>query len=90
MGGLGGPALAGGLGTGAVPGSMNDLAAAAASGGGPSNFGKVGDAALADADPLGVNTSVTFDDVGGLDERKLPNSAMAGMDDDFVLQISTV
>ena len=48
---------------------MNDLAAAAASGGGPSNFGKVGDAALADADPLGVNTSVTFDDVGGLDER---------------------
>lgn len=25
--------------------------------------------ALADADPLGVNTNVTFDEVGGLDER---------------------
>lgn len=51
---------------------MNDItAAAAAAGGGPSNFGKVGDAALADADPLGVNTAVTFDDVGGLDTRAL-------------------
>jgi hypothetical protein len=27
--------------------------------------------ALADADPLGVNTNVTFDEVGGLDDRKL-------------------
>lgn len=60
----------------------NDLAAAA---GTPSNLGKVGDAgvyafgvsllytdiilALADADPLGVNTNVTFDEVGGLDDR---------------------
>ncbi|KAJ7621654.1 AAA-domain-containing protein [Mycena polygramma] len=40
----------------------------------PSNMGnlglgKVGDAALADADPLGVNTNVTFDEVGGLDEH---------------------
>lgn len=26
-------------------------------------------AALADADPLGVNQSVTFDEVGGLDDR---------------------
>jgi ATPase family AAA domain-containing protein 2 len=51
----------------------------------PANFGKVGDAgrpyptsdegftylwtALADADPLGVNQNVTFDEVGGLDDR---------------------
>lgn len=27
-------------------------------------------AALADADPLGVNPNVTFDEVGGLDDRK--------------------
>lgn len=27
--------------------------------------------ALADADPLGPNQSVTFDEVGGLDERRL-------------------
>jgi hypothetical protein len=33
------------------------------------NFGKVGDAALADADPLGVNVNVTSEEVGGLDER---------------------
>ena len=26
--------------------------------------------ALADADPLGVNQNVTFDEVGGLDDRK--------------------
>ena len=26
--------------------------------------------ALADADPLGVNVNVTFDEVGGLDERE--------------------
>lgn len=26
--------------------------------------------ALADADPLGVNTNVTFDEVGGLDDRE--------------------
>ncbi len=25
---------------------------------------------LADADPLGVNVNVSFDDVGGLDERE--------------------
>lgn len=29
-------------------------------------------AALADADPLGVNTNVTFDEVGGLDDRTCP------------------
>ncbi|KAL7411003.1 hypothetical protein BDY24DRAFT_398331 [Mrakia frigida] len=36
---------------------------------GPSNLGKVGDSALSDADPLGVNTKVTFDSVGGLDQH---------------------
>ncbi|KAF8505437.1 AAA-domain-containing protein [Russula emetica] len=60
--GLGNGAFTGGLG-GLLPG---DLAAAA---GTPANFGKVGDAALADADPLGVNQSVTFDEVGGLDDH---------------------
>lgn len=59
--GAGGPVSAGGAGL--LPG---DLAAAA---GTPSNLGKIGDAALADADPLGVNTNVTFDEVGGLDDH---------------------
>ncbi|KAG1861702.1 glycoside hydrolase superfamily [Suillus subluteus] len=59
--GAGGPISAGGAGL--LPG---DLAAA----GTPSNLGKIGDAALADADPLGVNTNVTFDEVGGLDDRE--------------------
>lgn len=36
----------------------------------PSNLGKVTDTALADADPLGVNTNVTFEEVGGLDDRR--------------------
>ncbi|KAG1833621.1 hypothetical protein F4604DRAFT_2017812 [Suillus subluteus] len=62
--GAGGPISAGGAGL--LPG---DLAAAAAAGT-PSNLGKIGDAALADADPLGVNTNVTFDEVGGLDDRE--------------------
>ncbi|KAI0915549.1 hypothetical protein AcV5_003736 [Taiwanofungus camphoratus] len=44
----------------------SDLAAAA---GTPSNLGKIGDASLADADPLGVNQNVTFDEVGGLDDH---------------------
>lgn len=35
--------------------------------------------ALADADPLGVNVNVTFDEVGGLDERKSIHSAWAGI-----------
>ncbi|KAH8115640.1 AAA-domain-containing protein [Phellopilus nigrolimitatus] len=35
----------------------------------PSNLGKVSDAALADADPLGINPNVTFDEVGGLDDH---------------------
>jgi SpoVK/Ycf46/Vps4 family AAA+-type ATPase len=40
------------------------------SGGGPANFGKVKDKkALADADPLGVDTNVTFEGVGGLDDH---------------------
>lgn len=29
-------------------------------------------AVLADADPLGVNVNVTFDEVGGLDDRESP------------------
>ncbi|KAI0717585.1 hypothetical protein C8T65DRAFT_571662 [Cerioporus squamosus] len=63
--GGGGGVFAGGAGAagGFLPG---DLAAAA---GTPSNLGKVGDAALADADPLGVNQNVTFDEVGGLDDH---------------------
>ncbi|KIM42662.1 hypothetical protein M413DRAFT_70190 [Hebeloma cylindrosporum] len=40
-----------------------------AAGGTPSNLGKIGDSALADADPLGVNQNVTFDEVGGLDDH---------------------
>ena len=32
-------------------------------------------AALADADPLGVNQNVTFDEVGGLDDRQYLTSA---------------
>lgn len=35
----------------------------------PSNLGRIGEAGLADADPLGVNVNVSFDDVGGLDEH---------------------
>lgn len=57
-----GGAVAGAAGSGMMPG---DLAA----GGTPSNLGKIGNAALADADPLGVNTNVTFDEVGGLDDH---------------------
>ncbi|KIJ25230.1 hypothetical protein M422DRAFT_237166 [Sphaerobolus stellatus SS14] len=38
-------------------------------GGTPSNLGKVGEATLADADPLGVNSNVTFDSVGGLEDH---------------------
>ncbi|EJD00736.1 AAA-domain-containing protein [Fomitiporia mediterranea MF3/22] len=40
-----------------------------AAAGTPSNLGKVNDAALADADPLGVNQNVTFDEIGGLDDH---------------------
>ncbi|TFY73171.1 hypothetical protein EWM64_g10841, partial [Hericium alpestre] len=53
--GLGGPALAGGVGTGIAPA---DLATAA---GGPFNLGKVGDA---DADPFGA-ASQNFDERDG-------------------------
>lgn len=64
LGGAGGGLFAGSAGAGGLlPG---DLAAAA---GTPSNLGKIGDAALADADPLGVNQNVTFDEVGGLDDH---------------------
>jgi hypothetical protein len=62
LGGSGAPALAGGAGGAYMPGDMG-----AGVGGGPSNMGRMGDAALADADPLGVNPNVTFDAVGGLD-----------------------
>lgn len=49
--------------------AAGDLSAAI---GTPSNLGKVGaDSALADADPLGPSQNVTFDDVGGLEEREL-------------------
>jgi hypothetical protein len=34
-------------------------------------------AALADADPLGVNTNVTFDEVGGLDDRARSSIALS-------------
>ncbi|KAK7439387.1 TAT-binding protein-like protein 7, AAA ATPase [Stygiomarasmius scandens] len=61
LGGVFGGGVAGG-GGGLLPG---DLAAA----GTPSNLGKVSDHSLADADPLGVNVNVTFDEVGGLDEH---------------------
>ncbi|KAL0955241.1 hypothetical protein HGRIS_004140 [Hohenbuehelia grisea] len=58
----------GSAGVGAVGVLPGDLSAAAA--GTPSNLGRVrGDAALADADPLGPNQAVSFDDVGGLDEH---------------------
>ncbi|KAG8218228.1 AAA-domain-containing protein [Butyriboletus roseoflavus] len=50
-------------GAGLLPG---ELVAAA---GTPSNLGKIGDSVLADADPLGVNQNVTFDEVGGLDDH---------------------
>ncbi|KAJ3781865.1 ATPase with bromodomain-containing protein [Lentinula aff. detonsa] len=53
---------------GAAAGSgllSGDLAAA----GTPSNLGKVDDSTLADADPLGVNVNVTFNEIGGLDEH---------------------
>ncbi|KAK0197523.1 AAA-domain-containing protein [Armillaria mellea] len=58
-------ALDGGLGTGGNGLIAPDFAAA----GTPSNLGKITDAALADADPLGVNVNVTFDEVGGLDDH---------------------
>ncbi|THU83079.1 AAA-domain-containing protein [Dendrothele bispora CBS 962.96] len=61
LGGVFGGSIAGG-GGGLLGG---DLAAA----GTPSNLGKVSDHSLADADPLGVNVNVTFDEVGGLDEH---------------------
>lgn len=38
--------------------------------GGPSNLGKIGDAAFVDTDPLGVNTKISFESIGGLDERE--------------------
>ncbi|KAL0063917.1 TAT-binding protein-like protein 7, AAA ATPase [Marasmius tenuissimus] len=63
FGGMG--ALGGGLAGGGGGLLAGDLAAA----GTPSNLGRVGDSTLADADPLGVNVNVTFDEVGGLDDH---------------------
>ncbi|ESK87512.1 aaa family atpase [Moniliophthora roreri MCA 2997] len=63
FGGLG--AFGGGVAGGGGGLLAGDLAAA----GTPSNLGRVGDATLADADPLGVNVNVTFDEVGGLDDH---------------------
>ncbi|KAL4075483.1 AAA-domain-containing protein [Scleroderma citrinum] len=60
---LGAGAMSAG-GSGLFPGDF-----AAATGGTPSNLGKIGEGALADADPLGVNQNVTFDEVGGLDDH---------------------
>ncbi|THH05437.1 hypothetical protein EW145_g4792 [Phellinidium pouzarii] len=60
--GAGGGLFAAGGGGGLFPDSL-------AAAGTPSNLGKVSDAALADADPLGVNANVTFDEVGGLDDH---------------------
>lgn len=76
--GAGGVGGQGGLFSGGAGGGMfhSDLAAAA---GTPSNLGRLGApdaAALADVDPLGVNQNVTFDDVGGLEERECPVCAV--------------
>ncbi|KAH9843583.1 AAA-domain-containing protein [Rhodofomes roseus] len=62
---FGAGAMGGGVFAGGAGGLFGDIAAA----GTPSNLGKVGDATLADADPLGVNQNVTFDEVGGLDDH---------------------
>ncbi|KAI0092884.1 hypothetical protein BDY19DRAFT_926936 [Irpex rosettiformis] len=63
-GGFGGSGglFAGSAGTGGL--LPSDLAA-----GTPSHMGKIGEATLADADPLGVNQNVNFDEVGGLDDH---------------------
>ena len=46
--------------------------------------------ALADADPLGVNTNVTFDEVGGLDDRKYRiHVCFLGYWTDLMTKIST-
>ncbi|KAL1702957.1 hypothetical protein EV121DRAFT_209023 [Schizophyllum commune] len=66
---FGAAAPAGSFGSAAVAGASGGYLPADLAAGTPSNFGKVGDAALADADPLGVNQNVTFDEVGGLDEH---------------------
>ncbi|KAF9477179.1 AAA-domain-containing protein [Pholiota conissans] len=57
------------FGTGAMAGGGGLLGGDLAAGGTPSNLGKIGDAVLADADPLGVNQNVTFGEVGGLDDH---------------------
>ena len=58
-------------GPGLFPQTHNaDSKQAGGGGGGPDNFGKVKDKkALADADPLGVDPTVNFEGVGGLDDH---------------------
>ncbi|KAL5402642.1 hypothetical protein PMIN06_000523 [Paraphaeosphaeria minitans] len=73
------PSLGGAVGmtptTAAPPGfgfpqTHNADAQQGGAGGGPANLGKVKDKkALADADPLGVDPNVTFDEVGGLGDH---------------------
>ncbi|KAL0569754.1 TAT-binding protein-like protein 7, AAA ATPase [Marasmius crinis-equi] len=59
----------GAFGGGVAGGGGGLLAGDLAAAGTPSNLGRVGDSTLADADPLGVNVNVTFDEVGGLDDH---------------------
>lgn len=73
------PSLGGAIGmtptTGAPPGfgfpqTLNADPQQGGASGGPANLGKVKDKkALADADPLGVDPNVTFDEVGGLGDH---------------------
>lgn len=71
--GFGARAGAAGAGGGIFAGTGGLYPDTLAAAGTPSNLGKVtSESALADADPLGVNQNVTFDEVGGLDDRKSP------------------
>ncbi|KAJ4464470.1 hypothetical protein J3R30DRAFT_3319302 [Lentinula aciculospora] len=65
---FGGMGMAGGF-EGAVAGGGGLISGDLAAAGTPSNLGKVDDSTLADADPLGVNVNVTFDEIGGLDDH---------------------
>ncbi|KAH7875834.1 uncharacterized protein C8R40DRAFT_1017998, partial [Lentinula edodes] len=65
---FGGVGMTGGF-EGAVAGGGGLLSGDLAAAGTPSNLGKVDDSTLADADPLGVNVNVTFDEIGGLDDH---------------------
>ncbi|KAJ3850123.1 AAA-domain-containing protein [Lentinula lateritia] len=65
---FGGMGMTGGF-EGAVSGGGGLLSGDLAAAGTPSNLGKIDDSTLADADPLGVNVNVTFDEIGGLDDH---------------------